>query len=95
MSILCSIKAISIISELFINYADTIVYLFSYVPFTMELLKQNIKHISHKLFSFYVGILYPTGEPISLQSLHCSPLAVVHYSFVGHCFAFAATSTRE
>jgi len=22
-------------------------------------------------------------------------LAVVHYSFVGHCFAFAATSARE
>ncbi len=32
-----------------------------------------------------IDIFYPTGEPISLQSLRCSPLAVVHYSFVGHC----------
>ncbi len=42
-----------------------------------------------------IDIFYPSGEPISLQSLRCSPLAVVHYSFVGHFLAFAATSTRE
>jgi len=41
-----------------------------------------------------IDIFYPTGELISLQSLRCSPLAVVHYSFAGHCLAFAATSTR-
>jgi hypothetical protein len=61
----------------------------------MDLLKQGFKHIFHTYFSFYVGILYPTGEPITLQSLRCSPLAVVHYSFMGHCLAFAAISTRE
>ncbi|GAF81951.1 unnamed protein product, partial [marine sediment metagenome] len=44
---------------------------------------------------FYVGILYPSGEPILPQSLRCSPLAVVHYSFMGHYLAFAAISTRE
>jgi len=47
------------------------------------------------LFLFIIDIFYPTGEPISLQSLRCSPLAVVHYSFLGHCLTFAATSTRE
>jgi len=46
-------------------------------------------------FLFVIDIFYLSGEPISLQSLRCSPLAVVHYSFVGHFLAFAATSTRE
>ena len=50
--------------------------------------------ISYVIF-IIVDIFYPTGELISLQSLRCSPLAVVHYSFVGHFLAFAATSTRE
>ena len=44
---------------------------------------------------FFIGIFYPSGELILLQSLRCSPLAVVYYSFVGHFLAFAATSTRE
>jgi hypothetical protein len=47
------------------------------------------------LFFFSIDIFYLSGEPISLQSLRYSPLAVVHYSFVGHSLAFAATSTRE
>ncbi len=42
-----------------------------------------------------IGIFYPPGEPISLQSLRCSLLAVVHYSFAGHCLAFAATLVRK
>ena len=44
---------------------------------------------------FNIGIFYPSGEPISLQSLRCSSLAVVDYSFVSNCLAFAATSIRE
>ncbi len=36
-------------------------------------------------FLFIIDIFYPMGELISLQSLRCSPPAVVHYSFVGHC----------
>ena len=53
-----------------------------------------------KLLILIIGIFYPTGadptyQLISLQSLHCSPLAVVHYSFMGHCLDFAAISTRE
>jgi hypothetical protein len=57
--------------------------------------------INHFDNSVYIGlfiiidIFYPTGEPISLQSLRCSPLAVVHYSFVGPFLTFAATSARE
>ena len=41
------------------------------------------------------SIFYPSGEPISLQSLRCGLLAVVHYSFEGPCLAFVATSARE
>jgi hypothetical protein len=44
---------------------------------------------------FIIDIFYPSGELISLQSLRCSLLAVVHYSFVGHFLAFTATLARE
>jgi hypothetical protein len=47
------------------------------------------------LFFFIIDIFYPPGEPLSLQSLRCSPFAVDHYSFRGHCLAFAAISIRE
>jgi hypothetical protein len=69
--------------ELFINYADTNIYLFSYVPVTMDLLKQDIKHISYTFFPFYVGILYPSSEPILPRLFRCSPFAVAIYSFMG------------
>jgi hypothetical protein len=46
-------------------------------------------------YSFIIDIFYPSGELISLQSLHCSLFEVVHYIFKGHCFAFAAISVRE
>ena len=42
-------------------------------------------------YTILIDIFYPSGELISLQSLRCNPLAVVHYSFVGHCLAFTAT----
>jgi hypothetical protein len=41
------------------------------------------------------NIFHPSGEPDSLQSLGCHPLAVVRYSFVGRGFAFAALSACE
>ena len=44
---------------------------------------------------FIIDIFYPPGELISLHRLRCSPFAVVHYSFMGHFLAAAATSTRE
>ncbi len=43
----------------------------------------------------YVGIFYPSGEPISLHRLRCSPFAVVHYSLMGCGLAATAISTRE
>jgi hypothetical protein len=48
-----------------------------------------------KTFVHLIGIFYPSGEPISLQRLLCSPFAVVHYSFTGHFLAVAAILTRE
>jgi len=35
------------------------------------------------------------NPPISLQSLRCNSLAVVHYSFVSHGLTFAVISARE
>jgi len=43
----------------------------------------------------FIGIFYPSGEPISPHRLRCSPFAVVHYSVMGHFLAAAAISTRE
>jgi len=48
-----------------------------------------------KTFIHLIGIFYPSGEPISLQRLRCSPVAVVYYSFMGHFLAVAAILTRE
>jgi hypothetical protein len=48
-----------------------------------------------KVFIHLIGIFYPSGEPISLQRLRCSPFAVVHFSFMGHFLAVAAILTRE
>jgi hypothetical protein len=48
-----------------------------------------------KSFIQFSGIFYPSGKPISLQQLRCSPFAVVHYSFMGHFLAVAAILTRE
>jgi hypothetical protein len=56
---------------------------------------RNQIDVSIFLAIIIIDIFYPSGEPISLQSLRCSPFAVVHYSFRGHCLTFAATSVRE
>jgi len=47
-----------------------------------------------------IDIFYPSGAdptyPLILPHRYrCSPFAVVHYSFMGHFLAAAATSTRE
>jgi hypothetical protein len=44
-----------------------------------------------KALIIIIDIFYPPGELISLQNLRCNPLTVVHYTFVGHCLAFATT----
>jgi len=53
------------------------------------------KFFFKKKFFIFIGIFCPSGEPISPQRLHCSPFAVVHYSFMGHFLAAAAILTRE
>jgi hypothetical protein len=45
--------------------------------------------------STFIDVFYPKGEPISPHRLRCSPFAVVHYDFMGHCLAVAAISTRQ
>ena len=70
----------------------------SYINFVLSEI-----HFDHSVFTclnFIIDIFYPTGadptyQLISLQSLRCSPLAVDHYSFVGHFLAATATSVRE
>jgi hypothetical protein len=47
------------------------------------------------IYLILIGIFYPSGEPISLHRLRCSPFAVVHYSFMGRFLAAAAILTRE
>jgi hypothetical protein len=47
------------------------------------------------IHSNYVGIFYPSGEPISLHLLCCGPIAVEDHSFMGRRLASTATSTRE
>ncbi len=53
------------------------------------------KYSLEKNLLILIGIFYPSGEPISLHQLRCSPFAVVHYSFIGHFLAAAAILTRE
>lgn len=59
------------------------------------LIKMQSDNPAFIAINILIDIFYPLGEPISLQSLRCNLLAVVHYSFIGHCLTFAAISTRE
>ena len=47
------------------------------------------------VFFIIIDIFYPSGELILLHRLRCNPFAVVHFSFMSHFLAAAATSTRE
>jgi hypothetical protein len=57
----------------------------------------KIKQITSfvEFFLIIIGIFYPSGEPISLHRLRCSPFAVDNYSFMGCGLAAAATSARK
>jgi len=61
----------------------------------MFIRKSKIFTLRLKTLFGIISIFYPSGELISPHLLRCSPLAVVHYSFAGHCLAVTATSTRE
>jgi len=60
-----------------------------------EVILTLLKKLFKKNLFIFIGIFYPTGESISLHRLRCSPFAVYKYSFMGHCLAAAAISTRE
>ena len=51
--------------------------------------------------TYFIGIFYPSGEPISQQRYLYSmggvgwPFAVVHYSFMSYFLAVAAILARE
>jgi len=53
------------------------------------------KFFFKKKFFIFIGIFYPSGEPISLHRLRCSPFAVDNHSFMGHFLAARAILTRE
>jgi hypothetical protein len=69
------------------------------IPFSIKAISGTYPDIAlnyfRKSFLNLIGIFYPSGEPISLQRLRCSPFAVVHYSFMGHFLVVAAILTRE
>jgi hypothetical protein len=57
--------------------------------------KSRFKLSFMSIHSLFVGIFYPSGEPISLHLLCCGPIAVDDHSFMGRRLASTATSTRE
>jgi hypothetical protein len=67
-------------SESFIKTADILIH------------SQSIHFHTQKIS---LSSYYPSGEPISPYRLHCSPFAVVYYSFMGYFFVAAAILARE
>ncbi len=68
-----------------------LILLQQYQEVILTLLKKLFKNYLYIL----IGIFYPSGEPISLHRLRCSPFAVVYYSYMSYFLAAAAISTRE
>ncbi|HEM49137.1 MAG TPA: hypothetical protein ENO27_02890 [Caldithrix sp.] len=46
-------------------------------------------------YSFYIGIFYPEGEPISAHLLRCCGFAVDNHSFTRRRLVTGQISTRE
>jgi len=68
------------------------------IPFAIPAISGNfpdIADIFKKNLLIFIGIFYPSGEPISLHRLRCSPFAVDNYSFMSRFLAAAAISARE
>jgi len=57
--------------------------------------KSRFKLSFMSIISSYVGIFYPSGEPISLHLLRCGPIAVDDHSFMARRLPYTATLTRE
>jgi len=77
-------------AELFIINADAF-----FLPQYQEVILTLLKKLFKKNLFMFIGIFYPSGEPISLHRLRCSPFAVFKYSFIGHFLAAAVILTRE
>jgi hypothetical protein len=60
-----------------------------------EFILTSLKKLFKKNLFIFIGIFYPSDEPISLHRLHCGPFAVYKYSIMGHCLAAAAILARE
>jgi len=58
-----------------------------YQEFILTLLKKLFK----KNLFIFIGIFYPSGEPISLHLLRCDPFAVHLYSSMDRRLASAAS----
>lgn len=85
--------------ELFIKYADAF-YTHSNIRSYPDIAIYPEKHFFRNEQIFFIGIFYPSGEPISLQRLHRSPgrlgrLVVVHYNFMSYFFAVAVILARK
>jgi hypothetical protein len=49
-----------------------------------ELILTLLKKLFKKNIFIFIGIFYPSGEPILLHLLRCDPFAVDHHSCMGH-----------
>jgi len=58
--------------------------LYHHVMYISHGIKKTIKFlaVSFIFFRFFIGIFYPTGEPISPHLLRCSAFAVDDHSFM-------------
>jgi hypothetical protein len=58
------------------------------MPFLLQQYQVIILTLMIKLFkknlSIFIGIFYPSGEPILLHLLRCDPFAVDNHSCMGH-----------
>jgi len=67
--------------------------------FLIQQCQKLILTLLKKLFKMnlfiFIGIFYPSGEPISLHLLRCDPFAVHLYSSMDQRLASAASLARE
>jgi len=73
------------------------------IPFAITAISDNYHDIAVtesiilflRILYIFIGILYPSGEPISPHLLRCGLFAVENHSFTGPRLASMAISTHE
>jgi len=73
------------------------------IPFAITAISGNYPDIAVnksitlflRIFYIFIGIFYPSGEPISPHLLRCGLFAVKDHSFTGPRLASVANSTHE